>query len=294
MSLPASGSAAAASGNAATAAVILQRQDEPSTLRWLLAQRRMYSRAKRWNYIRVFGIGIIALGAPIITVIIPHKAEIVGAIAAGWVFLARTTFLAGERRWARPAASVQDAFDSFVFGLSVNPTVPPQPERIADILGDDDVEHYANKENLLGWYSLEPDLPMTPAIAIGVAFRLTLSQFLMGVVLPVLPAVIDARELWYSARSAADDRSRLSDALADRIRAWPAHAIKLEELRSWQDRLFILRRDGPLVPDFLYHWTRAKNERAMSARGRELANSILANTVHDVGHAEISEQRSAE
>jgi SMODS-associating 4TM effector domain len=243
-----------------TAMEILRRQDDPRALRWLLAQRRMYSLAKRWNYIRVFGIGIIALGAPIITVITPHAAEIVGAVAGAWIFLARTIFLAGERRWARPAASVQDAFDTFVFDLPANPAVSPQSERIADILRDDDVEQYARKEHLLGWYSLEPDLPEAPAIAIaqqsnlaysqrllfrhasvwlgigaawgiiavaiGIGFQLTLPQFLMGVVLPVLPAVLDARELWHSARSAADDRSRLSDALADRIRAWPAHAIK--------------------------------------------------------------------
>ena len=187
-------------------------------------QRRMYSRAKRWNYIRVFGIGIIALGAPIITVITPHVAEIVGAITGAWVFLARTIFLAGERRWTRPAASVQDAFDTYVFGLPANAAVSPQPEQIADILHDDDVERHARNEHLLGWYSLEPDLPITPAIAIaqqsnfayserllyrhpdiwlgigaawgiiavtiGIAFQLTLAQFLMGVVLPVLPAVL--------------------------------------------------------------------------------------------------------
>jgi hypothetical protein len=294
----------------ATAAAILRRQDDPRALGWLLAQRRMYSRAKRWNYIRVFGIGIIALGAPIITVITPHVAEIVGAIAGAWVFLARTIFLAGERRWARPAASVQDAFDTYVFDLPANPGVSPQPERVADILREDDVEQHARNEHLLDWYSLEPDLPITPAIAIaqqsnfayserllcrhaniwlgigaawgiiavaiGIAFKLTLAQFLMGVVLPVLPAVLDARELWYSARSAADDRSRLADALADRIRAWPSHNIGFDDLRNWQDQLFTVRRDGPLVPDFLYHWTRSRNERAMSARASELASSVSA------------------
>ena len=83
------------------------------------------------------------------------------------------------------------------------------------------MEQHARNEHLLDWYSLEPDLPITPAIAIaqqsnfayserllcrhaniwlgigtawgiiavaiGIAFKLTLAQFLMGVVLPVLP-----------------------------------------------------------------------------------------------------------
>lgn len=291
------------------ASEILRRQNEPRALRLLLAQRRMYSRAKRWNYIRVFGIGIIALGAPIITVAVSGSAEVVGAIAGGWIFLARTIFLARERRWAYPAANVQDTFDVFVFSIPPNPAVAPEPEHIADILKDDDTETHASKQNLLDWYSLDPALPGVPAIAIsqqsnlaysqrllerhariwlaigvawgliavaiGIGFRLSLADFLLGIILPVLPAVLDASDLWRTARSAALDRSRLADSLATRIRAWPAHAIQAEDLRSWQDQIYRLRRESPLVPDFLYRRTRSANERAMSARSQELANSIL-------------------
>ena len=230
------------SASADTAAEVLHRQDEPQALRWLLAQRRMYSRAKLWNYSRVFGIAIIALGAPIATIVRPQSATLVGAISGAWIFLARTLFLARERKWARPAASVQDAFDTFVFCLPSNPSVAPEPERIADIIRDDDFLEHAKQENLLGWYSLNPELPGIPAVAIAqqanlayserllrhhanvwlgvgagwgliaiviaISFNLTVSQFLMGVVLPVLPAVLDARELWDAARLAADDRSR--------------------------------------------------------------------------------------
>lgn len=307
---PSAAEGATSSELATTGSDILRRQDQLQALEWLLAQRRMYSRAKRWNYVRVFGISIIALGAPIMTIVIPHSAEIVGAVAGGWIFLARTIFLARERRWARPAASVQDAFDVFVFGLPANPAVAPAPEHVADVIGDDDVAECAMRDNLMSWYSLDQNLPGAPAIAIaqqtnlayserllvrhanvwlaigaawgliavvlGVAVHLSLSEFVMGVVLPVLPAVLDARELWSAARSAADDRSRLADALAARIRAWPSHKIELQELRSWQDQLYRLRRDGPLVPDFLYHWTRAKNERAMTARARELASTAMS------------------
>jgi hypothetical protein len=301
-------SSSLAAPNPATAARILHRQDELRALSWLLAQRRLYSRAKRWNYVRVFGIGIIALGAPIVTVIDPALAVVVGAVAGAWIFLARTIFLGGERRSARQAANIQDAFDTFVFDLPSNPTISSEPERIADILHDDDVEQYAQKEHLLKWYSIDPDLPLIPAVAIsqqsnlayserllrhhaniwviigaawgliavviGIAFKLTLAQFLMGIVLPVLPAVLDARELWHAALSAANDRLRLSDSVAQRIRAWPSHSIKRDELRNWQDQLYILRRDSPLVPDVLYRWTRSKNERAMSARASELAEVI--------------------
>jgi hypothetical protein len=271
----------------------------------------MYTCAKRWNYVRVTGIVVIALAAPVISVLIPRSATILGAIAGAWIFLARTFFLSRERRWVRPAAGVQDAFDSYVYGLPANIAVAPEPERTADIIGDDDVLKHARKERLLGWYSLNPALPGTPAIAIsqhtnlaysrrllsrhaeiglgvgiawgliavviGISFHLSLAEFLLGVVMPVLPAVLDARELWDSARLAADDRSRLSEALAARIRAWPSHAIKLEDLRSWQDQIYRLRRDGPLVPDFLYRRTRSDNERAMSALAEDFASTVLRN-----------------
>lgn len=292
-----------------TAAEILCRQNEPRALELLLAQRRMYSRAKRWNHIRVFGIVIIALGAPIITVTVSSSAEIVGAVAGGWIFLARTIFLAMERRWSFPAANIQDAFDVFVFSIPSNPAVAPEPEHIADIIKDDDVSEHAAKEHLLDWYSLDPVLPEVPAIAIaqqsnlaysqrllerhasvwlaigiswaciavaiGICVSLSLADFLLGIVLPVLPAVLDAYDLWRNARSAARDRSRLADALAARIRAWPSHSILSEDLRSWQDQIYRLRREHPLIPDFLYRHTRASNERAMSARSRELTASVL-------------------
>jgi hypothetical protein len=270
----------------------------------------MYSRAKQWNYIRVFGIGIIALVAPIITVVVSGSAEIVGAVAGGWIFLARTIFLARERKWVHPAANIQDAFDVFVFTIPSNPAVAPEPEHIADILKNNDVHTHVSKENLLNWYSLDPTLPGVPAIAIaqqsnlaysqrllerhanvwlaigvawgvialalGIAFRLSLADFLLGIMLPVLPAVLDAYDLWHTARLAAMDRARLADALATRIRAWPAHIIRSEDLRSWQDQIYRLRRDSPLVPDFLYRKIRESNERAMSARSRDLANSVFA------------------
>jgi hypothetical protein len=296
-------------GDAVTAAEVLRRQDDTHALSLLLAQRRMYSRAKIWNYIRVIGIGVIALGAPIITAIQPSAAEIVGAIAGAWIFLARTIFLALERAWSRPAANVQDAFDTYIFNLPSNPAIPSESERIADVLRDDDIEDHVRKAQVLGWYALKPDLPLVPATAIAqqsnlaytqrlltrhanvwleigmgwgiaavcIGLRLTLAQFLMGIVLPVLPAVLDARDLWDSARSAANDRVRLSEVIAQRIRAWPSHPIKREELRNWQDQLFTLRRDGPLVPDFLYHWSRSNNERAMSARTLDLSQSVRAN-----------------
>jgi hypothetical protein len=58
-----------------TGAILLRRQDELDALRLLIAQKRLYSRAKRWVAIRWFGMLVIGLAAPIIAMIWPQSSE---------------------------------------------------------------------------------------------------------------------------------------------------------------------------------------------------------------------------
>lgn len=297
-----------------TAATILERQDSEGALRLLIVQRRLYSRGKRWNYLRVFGIAAVAAAAPVIAGAVPAAALVAGAVAGGWIFLARTIFIGRERRWSRAGAAVQDAFDTDVLALPENDAVGRvRPEDVADVLGDDDIRATAEADRLTGWYVLDPKLPLAPAVAmaqranaaysarllqrhadvwlfvisawavvaviIGIAMG-SLARFLAAVVLPVLPALLDARDLWTAGRTASEDRGRLADELERRVRGWPEAPIGPTQLRSWQDALFRLRRDGPLVPDFLYRRTRAANERAMVAAAEDLAQAVRSKLDH--------------
>jgi hypothetical protein len=59
-----------------SSAEMLVRQDESDALRLLIAQRRLYSRAKLWMGLRWFGMLVIGLAAPVVSVIFPNLAVV--------------------------------------------------------------------------------------------------------------------------------------------------------------------------------------------------------------------------
>jgi hypothetical protein len=73
---------------------------------------------------------------------------------------------------------------------------------------------------------------------------------------------------------AADDRSALASGIEAAIRAAAGGSITVDELRRFQDHLYLLRRDGPLVPEFLYRRFRARNNAAMEAAALELSDVV--------------------
>lgn len=92
-------------------------QRSQGTVVVLVAQRILYSKAKRWAFLRTIGIGTIAVAAPVVTAINPKAAEIVASVSYAWVFLARTLFVAREHRHSSRAAEVQEQFDALIFGM---------------------------------------------------------------------------------------------------------------------------------------------------------------------------------
>jgi hypothetical protein len=279
----------------------------------------MYQRAKGWHNLAMLGVGGIAIAAPIITTLSPDSAEAVGAVAGAWLFLARTWFAARRRHWVRTAAAVQEQFDRRVFGLEFQGGVLglPRPEDIVDFVPEN-LDEVVRKEHLRNWYEVEPDLPGAAAVAIlqrsnaaysqrlqqrhsavllaaaaawaavavGLGARLTLGEFLVGIVLPVLPAVLDAQDLWWAHRQAAEERGQLADILDKRIREWAQVPLRVEELQSVQEQQYRLRRDGPLVPDLLYRRARDRDAQAVAAASRELAAAVRH--AHRVEHHEHS------
>src|SRR4051794_18752516 len=93
-----------------------RRQDEPDALRLLIAQRRLYSKAKRWLGLRWIGMLVIGVGAPVVSVLWSSLAVPSSAIAGVWLFLGRTFLLSRQTVMTAEAAAVQEQFDLHVFG----------------------------------------------------------------------------------------------------------------------------------------------------------------------------------
>ena len=288
---------------------MLARQNEPRALRLLIAQRRIYRRAKRWLGLKWIGMVLIGVGAPVAAVLWPGMAVVAGAIAGAWIFAGRTLLTIALSRLASQAACVQEQFDQYVFQMpaTTERSMAPSAERLAYYAGaSDQIQTIASKERLKDWYEIDSandgvvsvalaqranasyadGLLRSTATAWSVATALwcvvliigsvwaglTLQTFLLGVLLPVLPAFLDVVEyvlgVWRSATGREDLARSIEQTLLGGSTPEP------QELLVWQGQLFDLRRTTPDVPDIIYKLKWKSNERAMRAASSQLSQQI--------------------
>jgi uncharacterized membrane protein len=298
-----------------SASQIKQAQNTPEALRLLLAQRRLYDRAKRWSYLRWVGFSLIGVIAPVMTVFAPKVAVGVGAIAGIWIFLSRTVFNSNEQSLAAKGAGVQEDFDLLVFDMPELGTRVPAAtlEEVADLAGPDaTVQQRAGAEKLKDWYPVDTRLNGLDAIAIAqranaayserllnsnanvwlavtvvwaiasiavsIGVDLSLETFLLGVALPLLPALLDVWEQWRHTRRAGATRRAMAYDIEKYIRGQGEHPMSPADLSVWQDQLYELRRRAPQVPNLVYRRARSRNERAMHAAAGDLTRAAILRT----------------
>lgn len=287
-------------------------QNEVQALRLLLAQRRLYSRAKWWSFLRWIGFSIIGVAAPILTAIVPEAAVVVGAIAGVWIFLSRTWFSGVEQNLAAKAAEIQERFDQWVFGMPDLTTRMPSAsmEEIVRLVGTEETTIAdVNKEKLKNWYPFDERVDGIVSIAIaqranaayserllnananvwltvtlawsgtavivGVIVGLTFTQFLLGVALPLLPALLDVWDQFRLTKRAGEARRAMPDDIERAVRGSGDQQLTPEDLLLWQDQTYGLRRTSPQVPNLVYKRARDRNEHAMNTAAVELAEVAL-------------------
>lgn len=290
-----------------SSAAIAAAQNAQPNLRLLVAQRRLYAKAKRWSALRALGFGLIGVGAPLFTASYPHAAVVIGAVAGVWLFLSRTVFMQQERSLAAQGAAVQEQFDLAVFAMPELALRDPSvsPESLAGLAGPDDkLMPAAAEERLLDWYPVDQTLDGRFTIAIAqranaayaerllatnanvwlvvtvmwasiavimsLALSFSLATFILGVALPLLPAMLDVYEQWQTTRQAGAARRALATGILDVFRDRNGGPTT-EELLVWQDQIYELRSGAPQVPSLVYKGTRSKNERLMHAAAADLA-----------------------
>lgn len=287
---------------------IARAQNEDQALRILLAQRRLYRRAKVWSTVRGLGIGIVAIGSPIIAALYPTLAVLLASVAAGWFALNRLAFSRFERHYVERAATAQQQFDTSIFLM---PSIKAggyrlMPEEIHRLTGDEISRRraYAD-EGLFNWYPIQVQLDGTKAIAIAqranvayshallnrsaalwtsllvvwfaVAVCIALSNsfdsqtLLLAVVLPILPPLLDAIDEWHHVRAASEERRAMANQIEHTIETAQAERVRPEQLLAWQAQLFTLRLEAPLVPNWLYRLMRPRTEDEMNVGAETLA-----------------------
>jgi hypothetical protein len=287
---------------------MLARQNDDDALRLLVAQRRLYSRAKRWLGLRWFGMLVIGLAAPVVSVVWPDLAVVSGAVAGLWIFLGRTVLMSTQSTATAKAAATQEQFDFYVFGMptSIERSTLPSLEEISIITGPDPaLRAVAADENLIDWYPIDPSNAGTVSVAIAqranasysdrllrttavvwatitaawiatlivasAVVGISLVTFLVGVLLPVLPAFLDVVEYVAGMRKAARGRGDLARSIEQRLKG-NSGPIDGNDLLVWQERLYELRRSTAQVPDMIYRIRRTINERAMKSAAVRLGS----------------------
>jgi hypothetical protein len=288
-----------------------ETQNQDAQLRLLLAQRRLYSRAKIWSNVRVFGLGIVAIASPLFVAVWPELATAAASVAAVWFALNRLFFRPAERRHATRAATIQEQFDTNVFSMPTIAVRDPRvlPEEINRLAGKRTVRNKAySLEHLRDWYPINLNVDGRVAIAIaqrgnlayteellrrsanawvslliiwaviaggiGLIFNFSLESFLLAIVLPILPPSLDAVDEWQLVRAAGKERRALTLEIQDAILNDSANPINPDQLIGWQAQLFALRRDAPLVPDWLYWWLRSGIEQEMKDAANALGQPV--------------------
>tara|TARA_R100000935_G_C2838813_1_gene169786 strand:- start:1744 stop:2523 length:780 start_codon:yes stop_codon:yes gene_type:complete len=251
----------------------------------------------------------IGIAAPVVSVLIPSTAVAAGAIAGLWIFLGRTTLTKLQCDQTDLAAAVQEKFDMRIFDMpvSVERSKVPSREDIMRLTGSEtEVVQAAEKEKLVeetGWYPINLDETGPRSVAICqranasyadsllrstatawrvvivvwalvltaacIILRLSFETVLLGIMLPLLPAILDVIQYATGIRRAAVDRAELARSIERRLEG---DEIDNNDLLVWQGRLYELRRSTPEVPNLIYRIMRRRNEQAMHSAADQLSS----------------------
>lgn len=267
------------------------RQNKETNIRRQLAARHYYDRG-RWSFYGGVLVSVgLALASPFVLWFWPEWGPYLGAAGGFWTFFARAGINHLVRHFQKQGAIAQEMFDCEVLGIEWNEAMIQRltEEEIRHASGDlNETEDYAN------WYPTQTihawpvsvlacqranavwaqrqhrhfgTILLTIAIlwfvaglVFALAYGTSLSTYLVVLLLPSLPAYLDAEDLARQHRTAASNRGRLQLQI-DRLVA--RHQARPRQIREIQDQLFSLRRTAPQVPQWFYSIIRPSYEQDM-------------------------------
>lgn len=274
-----------------------EAQERPEAIEAATAFGRRYEIAQMWRGVAV-GIGLaLPVFGSILVLADSGISVALGAISGAWAVLGRYGVEALEARFRREGACAQEVFDCRVLGLHWNEGLAgpkPAPEDICDWAGKRD------SGDRHGWYPKEVAPARWPldvllcqranvvwgrrnhdryahiaaglaltlflaTVGVGIVSGLSLSDYLVRLGLPSLPALLIAGELFSGHRTQARAKQKVELA-ADG--AWSAALAKCatvdpEQCRELQDTIFETRASGNPIPKWYYRLRLSHDEGAM-------------------------------
>ncbi len=257
---------------------------------------RRYELAQRWRGLLVG----MALALPLVgSVLVFADSELavaVGAIAGAWSVLGRFGVSTVESDLRRDGARAQECFDCLLFKMEWSPAIAglkPAPEEIHDWAGkrgsDDRHNWYPDTSAAIWpmdvlicqrasivWGRRNHDRYAYIAaglaaalflltVVVGILADLTLSEYLVRLGLPALPAFLVASDFYSQHQEQALLKSQLEQAAEE---AWQQAVadeipISIDRCRELQDAIFESRAKGVPIPKWYYKLRLHRDEPAM-------------------------------
>lgn len=280
------------------------RQNAEDNLERLAAQRSLYSKAKLVRLVVVVSAIGIAVGSTVAALYFAKASPGFG-LAGLLLALIEILFLDGlEESYRQKAAAMQEDFDTRVFGLVWNDSLGQRPPH--ELVVEEGASGKIDPK-LRDWY---PDVKALPGglaalvcqrscmmwdgrtrsvyalvvgivtfafavamVALAIATEMKVSEFLAALAFPALPAIMHGVKIVRAHRKAKGEEERILEEI-ESLRARGPSGINSEAIRKVQDRLWLLRREQPPVPDTVYWWRRDHLDKVMRAATARLIGDM--------------------
>lgn len=292
---------------------IVSRQNQPDSIRLLAAQRKLYSRVKRFAGWQTL-LAVLTPLASAVAVTVEPKLDVWAAFVGIIVALLDTIWLDPRQSALRGlGAKVQEKFDCTVLQLEWNTALagkPPSPEEIHAAAKNYRTSRGAPLEN---WYPTSlSSIPLYQArvicqrtncwwdselrrrygtwvvstvvvlvlivFTLGLVKGMSLQSFVLAVLAPLLPAVQwAARERTRQIETAKEsDRLReYSESVwEDIVRGKSLEREIVRCSRELQDGILVRRREGAAIFDWVYRCLRRKQEEQMNVGAQAMLDQI--------------------
>lgn len=284
---------------------IAEDQNSPDNLRLLAAQRHLYTQAKRLHFWCVGGTVGLAATAPLVFLVWPASRTALAILGGVWTIISRLILEGVEANKTKQAATIQEQFDVDLFGLPWNRTLvgnKVKPELIHSAARS----FHGDQEELKDWYADSGDIPrplstllcqrtnlvwdwrlrrhyawgislatlalFSLGIILAVVTNQTVVDYILALFLPALAAILKGIEISRDHFKIAAEKEKVEkelSALWERGLKNPG-LISEDHCRRIQDYIYVLRSQGPLVPDQWYAWLRDKYRIDMQLTVKEM------------------------
>jgi hypothetical protein len=281
----------------------------------LIAARHYYNGGKLLHFLGVSVALALALTSPLVLLFKPDLGPTLAAIAGAWIFVTRLPVEYFRQRRQRSGALAQELFDCEVLGLEWNGTLGRRlsaeevhgaskafrkPKVVAKTKrwypADSDADWPTSvlicqrasavwsrqQHRAYGWVLIAAAAAWWVfGVVVSAADDATLVQYLTIILLPSLPALLDAVELGRSHLAASSSRQRIEDQTDSLLEDGKADD---QDLREIQDQHFALRRDSPTVPSWFYKILRSRYEDAMQYAARTVIDGSTSTSATEGDH----------